>query len=225
MQAVRFHMDAENGKPASLPQVQELQMAGTEEGVEMMNEVTSINQSIQAFREAFASGINSITKAAEIYVRSLDENPRNADKFKDAFADQIPATAWSGFEAVGRKWMHPRLLMGGIANTKKSTIIKRLPYSLQERVFDRERFDLLCADGDKLQIDVMEATPEQAEQIFDGTSVRSLSAQKAYIEARKAKPEKTAAEVLPYTISAGKVFFRRGVSLTKGELKNILQAL
>jgi hypothetical protein len=190
-----------------------------------MNEVVNINESIQAFREAFASGINSITKAAEIYVRSLDENPRNADKFKEAFADQIPATAWSGFEAVGRKWMHPRLLMGGIANTKKSTIIKRLPYSMQERVFNRERFDLLCADGDKLQVDVMEATPEQVEQIFDGSSVRNLSAQKAYIEARKAEPEKTATEVLPYTISDGKVCFRRGVSLSKSELRNILQAM
>jgi hypothetical protein len=208
-----------------MPEVQKLFMARTKEGMEMMNEVISINQAIQDFRAAFSSGIDSIVKAAEIYVRAIDDNPRNADKFKEAFADSIPNSAWSGFEAVGRKWMHPRLLMGGIANTKKSTIIKRLPYSMQDSVFKRERFDLLCANGDTLQVDVLEATPEQVEQIFDGTSVRSMSAQKAYIEARKAEPVKTATEVLPYTISNGKVCFRRGVVLTRGEIKNILQAL
>ena len=193
-----------------------------------MNETTAMTttEAISEFRKAFESGINSIVTAANIYVAAIDENPRNADQFRLAFADSIPSSAWSGFEAVGRKWMHPKLLMGGISTGKKSTMIKRLPYSMQERVFDRERFDLLCANGDKLQIDIMEATPEQAEQIFDGSSVRSLSAQKSFIESRreqaKSQPEP---DVMPYTIMGGKVSFRRGVSLTRQEVKRLLQEM
>jgi len=193
-----------------------------------MSETTAMTttQAISEFRKAFESGLNSIVTAANIYVASIDENPRNADQFKLAFADSIPASAWSGFEAVGRKWMHPKLIMGGMANSKKSSVIKRLPYSLQERVFEHERFDLLCANGDTLQIDVTEATPEQAEQIFDGSAIRSLSAQKCLIEARREKaqivPEP---DTLPYTIRDGKVTFRRGVTMTRQEIKRLLEAM
>jgi len=193
-----------------------------------MSETTAMTttQAISEFRKAFESGLNSIVTAANIYVASIDENPRNADQFKLAFADSIPASAWSGFEAVGRKWMHPKLIMGGMANSKKSSVIKRLPYSLQERVFEHERFDLLCANGDTLQIDVTEATPEQAEQIFDGSTIRSLSAQKCLIEARREKaqivPEP---DTLPYTIRDGKVTFRRGVTMTRQEIKRLLEAM
>ena len=181
-------------------------------------------EAISEFRKAFESGINSIVTAANIYVAAIDENPRNADQFRLAFADSIPSSAWSGFEAVGRKWMHPKLLMGPISNGKKSTMIKRLPYSMQERVFDRERFDLLCANGDKLQIDIMEATPEQAEQIFDGSAIRSLSAQKAYIEARsKVTPSALPEIIPPWSPCAGGVVINKAGRYTRKELKRMLQ--
>jgi len=191
-----------------------------------MNETTAMTttEAISEFRKAFESGINSIVTAANIYVAAIDENPRNADQFRLAFADSIPSSAWSGFEAVGRKWMHPKLLMGPISNGKKSTMIKRLPYSMQERVFDRERFDLLCANGDKLQIDIMEATPEQAEQIFDGSAIRSLSAQKAYIEARsKVTPSALPEIIPPWSPCAGGVVINKAGRYTRKELKRMLQ--
>ena len=193
-----------------------------------MNETTAMTttEAISEFRKAFESGINSIVTAANIYVAAIDENPRNADQFRLAFADSIPSSAWSGFEAVGRKWMHPKLLMGPISNGKKSTMIKRLPYSMQVRVFDRERFDLLCANGDKLQIDIMEATPEQAEQIFDGSAIRSLSAQKAYIEARsKVTPSALPEIIPPWSPCAGGVVINKAGRYTRKELKRMLQEM
>jgi len=181
---------------------------------------------IAEFRTALQDGINGIVKAAEIYVAAVDDDPRNADRFRDEFADWVPASAWGQFEAVGRKWMHPKLLMGGMADRKKAGLIKRLPYSMQERVFDRERFPLLTSDGDTLQIDMLEAAPEQAEQLCNGSAIRNLSEQRAWMEARRAAEADTEkAEVLPYTITGGKVTFRRRCVLNRQELKRLLQEM
>jgi len=137
------------------------------------------------FRTALQAGIDGIVRASEIYVAALDEDPRNADTFRAKFAEWVPAAAWAQFEAVGRKWMHPRLLMGGVSDPKKSKCIKRLPYSTQERIFKRDRFQLLTADGDTLEVDLLEATASQAEQLCGDANMRTLAEQKAWLEARR----------------------------------------
>ena len=186
-----------------------------------MNNLVTITTRLAEFKAAFTQGIEGIVKAAEIYVAALDEDPRNADKFRDAFSDMLPPSAWGQLESVGRKVMHPRLLMGGVCDRKKSTFIKRLAYSMQERVFNRERFKLLTEDGQTLEVDLMEATPEQCEQLCDGSGIRNLSAQKAWMEARKVHASEPC-EVLPYTISGDRVTFRRGCVLTRAEMKRLL---
>ena len=188
-----------------------------------MKQAVEIRSRMAEFKAALQAGIEGIVRAGEIYVAALDENPRNADVFRKEFAEFVPPGAWSSFEAVGRKWMHPRLIMGGVGDRKKNTIIKKMPYSMQERIFARERFPLLTANGDTLQIDVLEATAEQAEQLCNGQGIRSASEQRAWLEARQAgQPEAIPAELLPYTITDGKVTFRRGVTLNRAELRRLL---
>lgn len=184
----------------------------------------TIQNHIDEFKKALEAGINGIVEASQIYVKAIDEDPYCATDFQEAFADCVPNSAWANFEAVGRKWMHPKLLMGGIANRKKNAIIKNLPYSTQERIFEKERFDLLTVDGDKLQIDLLEATVPQMEQVCGDGSVRTMSEQRAWIEQQK-KNEKIEAETLPYVINANSVTFKRGTRLTRGELKRILQEM
>jgi len=174
---------------------------------------------IEQFRDAFTSGIDSIVESAKIYVEAIEDDPNNKSKFVEAFEDVIPVSAWSGFEAVGRKWMHPKLLLGG---GKYASKIKRLPYSDQERIFEGARFDMLTSDGQTLKVDVRNITKEQADQMFNNTHIRTLAEQKAWIESRKAEPEEVV-ELIPYTISGSKVRFRRNVELTRNELKRILQ--
>lgn len=179
---------------------------------------------IEQFKNAFSSGIDSIVNASQIYVKAIDEDITIKDRFRDEFADIISSSAWSGFEAVGRKWMHPKLLMGG--GGRYSSQIKRLPYSDQEQIFNGTRYELLTADGDTLRVDVRSITPEQAEQLFDRSHIRSLSEQKAWLEARKNMPKKSEeVEVMPYSITDGKVYFRKGTSLTRTELKRLLQEM
>ena len=179
---------------------------------------------IEQFKQAFTAGIESIVKASEIYVKAIDEDPAIKDRFRNEFSDIIPSSAWSGFEAVGRKWMHPKLLMGG--GGRYSTQIKKLPYSDQDQIFTGKRYGLLTADGDTLMVDVRSITPEQAEQLFDRSHIGSLAEQKAWIEARKKMPQKAEeVQVMPYSITDGKVYFRKGTSLTRVELKRLLQEM
>jgi hypothetical protein len=179
-----------------------------------MNELTE--SAIEKFRDAFARGIAGIVEAGEIYVKAIDADASAADTFRERFSDCLPASAWTGFEAVGRKWMHPKLMLGGMADRKTAARVKLLPYSMQTRVFNKERFDLLLLD----------CTPEQSEQLFDGPVIRDVSAQRAYLETttRKAKamPE---AEPLPYVISGGRITFRKTTSMSKSEMKRIIQGM
>jgi hypothetical protein len=189
-------------------------MGRTKKGDEMSMDAITTTRYISEFKSAFAAGIDSIVNASEIYVKAIDEDPAIKDRFRDEFADIIPSSAWSGFEAVGRKWMHPKLLMGG--GGRYSSQIKRLPYSDQEQIFSGTRYGLLTADGDTLRVDVRSITPEQAEQLFDRSHIRSLAEQKAWLEARKSAPQKAEdVQVMPYSITDGKVYFRKGTSLTR----------
>ena len=187
-----------------------------------MNEVVKRDY-IEEFRKAFSMGIENISKAAEIYVAAIEENKNNAAKFHEVFEDMIPAKSWGMLEAVGKKWMHPKLLMGtGGQNSGK---IRRLPYSTQEQVFNGERFDLLTKTGDLLKVDLRECTPEQVEQLLNGSVVRTISHQKAWLESRVVSDKEQKAEPLPYSIHDGKVTFRRGVVMTKRELNRIISEL
>jgi len=187
-----------------------------------MNELTKRDY-VQEFRKAFSAGIDSIVEASGIYVAALDENSQNAALFQEAFGDLIPASAWGSFEAVGRKWMHPKLLLN--AGGKYSGKIKRLPYSTQEAIFEGMRFDLLTRTGDTLKVDVMECTPDQVEQLIDGSNLRNVSAQRAYLESQKTTPKSEDVEPMPYVIYKGKVIFRRGTSMGRREIVRLLKEL
>jgi hypothetical protein len=189
---------------------------------------TKLENRISEFREALTAGIDGIVKAANIYVKAIDEDPTIADKFSDEFANVIPSNAWSYFEAVGRKWMHPRLLMGGMSDRKKHAVIKKLPYSVQEKVFNGDRFKLLTPSGDVLNVDLKEATISQMEQICNGDSIRTISAQKAWlVEKQSTKVQNTELQSIeenqpPYRINGGKVTFVKDVVLTRADIKKIL---
>lgn len=181
-----------------------------------------IKRQVEEFRDAINQGINGFVRCGEIYVQTIDNDPDASETFRLEFADIIPSEMWSNFEAIGRKWMHPRLLMGGMTNRRKAAKIKQLPYSLQEKIFNHNRFELLLEGGDKLKLDIMEATTDQVEQLFSDNNIRTLPEQRAWIEDRKASVSDETVEVLPYVIRNGCVIFRKNVKLTRSEMKRLL---
>lgn len=182
---------------------------------------------VQSFRTALTNGIDGIVKAAHIYVAAIDKDPRNQGAFEDGCSDILPHQAWAQFEAIGRRVIHPKLLFGGMASRPKAHLLKRLPYSAQERLLNRGKMELVCSGGDRLKVTIYDATVEQAKQLIGDRAVRTPEEQKAWMEAQKQRvampPEP--ASVMPYTITDGKVTFRRAVTLTKREVQRILQEL
>ena len=176
---------------------------------------------IGEFKDAITNGINGFVKAGEIYVKAIDQDPEYADKMQLEFSDIVPAKAWKQFEAIGRKWIHPKLILGGMSDAKKTNIVKRLPYSLQNRVFDGEKFPLLIAGGDVLEVSILDASSEQTMQLCGEGNMRTLREQKAYIENSKLREDLKPQE-LPYYVQKGKVIFRKNTEITRAELKQLL---
>ena len=179
------------------------------------------------FKSALYAGCEGIARAARIYVEFLDREPLKADEFRSLADDMVPFHVWSLLEQVGRKQLHPRLLLGG---GRHGNVIRRLPYSIQEKILERkEKFELVTSGGEILKVDLQTCEPEQIAQIVDGDQIREPSAQRAYIENRKAraalakKPEP--AELLPYQIIGGAILFRKDCRLTKRELKKLVETL
>lgn len=192
------------------------------------NEIQKHNY-IEEFREALSSMINATAKAAAIYVKAIDEDPLIKYDFIEQFDGIIPASAWSGFEAVGRKAIHPNLLFGGVKHTR---FIKLLPYSDQEAILGGKRYPLLIDRGDSINVDPREITTEQANQLFGGNHIRTLQEQLAYIKSlvRPSHPdaletiEQTAIQS-PYKIANHKVYVRADTVFTKRELLKLIEVL
>ena len=191
----------------------------------MITELTKTYEEItNEFKDAITNGINGFVKAGEIYVKAIDQDPAYADKMQLEFSDIVPAKAWKQFEAIGRKWIHPKLILGGMSDPKKTNIVKRLPYSLQNRVFEGEKFELLISGGDVLKVSALDASSEQTLLLFGDGDLRSLREQKAYIENSKLQEDLMPQE-LPYYFQKGKIIFRKNTELTRAEMKQLLTQL
>jgi hypothetical protein len=188
-----------------------------------MNEVVKRDY-VAEFKEAYVSALDRVQKMAEIYVAALDEDLKNKDRFVAECSSFVPANLWIELEAVGRKWKHPKMLLG---NTSNSSLIKVLPYSDQERLISGERVEMLTPSG-VLMVNIADATPTQASQIIDKANrkIRDVAAQRLYIEANNKRPVVDVESVeMPYTISGGKVHFKKGVTLTRKEIAAILREI
>lgn len=194
----------------------------------MNNEIvawTSVEEWCSALERAIEGAANSIVEMANLYVAGIDQNPKWADIIKDRMSAVVPPRCWAQYEAIGRKWVHPQLVIG--TGSRNDAKLKRLAYSLQERIFTGERFELLTADGGTLLVDLRELDVGQIDQMIDGSEIRTLSAQKVYLESLRMKQvrEEEPEAGLPYRV-VGKgrslrVVFDKKTSLTRDELRRL----
>ena len=180
---------------------------------------------LEQFSISFTQGLESIAKAASIYVKAIDESHSMKGKFIERFAGVIPAGAWANFEAVGRKTMHPRIMLGVGRNT---SFIKRLPFSDQEDIVNGKKVELLTADGDSLPVDARDISAHQSRQLFAGNHIRTLSEQRAFIEDDNRIEKDNAVElakIIRYRIENGNVHFAHNTVFTMNELITITAEL
>ena len=142
-----------------------------------------IKDEIAEFTTLIAAGVEAWLRAGEIVVRSLDADPEWIDKVCLRCPEITPETVLA-FDRVGRKKLHPRLLL---SNKPGAARLRSLPIELQEKYLVAP-IPVLIKNGAKVEdlaVSVWNLTVEQCRQAFDGDSLRSLGAQRAWLESRQ----------------------------------------
>jgi hypothetical protein len=168
------------------------------------------------------NGIECWYKAGEIIVQLVDEHDMTISDICDR-SQYLTEDVVGRFEQLGRKQIMPKLL---VADYPAAKYLVRLPYSEQKRALE-EPLDLLVLEGKQpttLKVSVENLTPQQCRQVFN-KNIRSVGAQRAWLEERKTKEEmapvvKRVHEL--YRVRGKRVVFMQPCELTSRQLANII---
>jgi len=183
------------------------------------------NESILQFIALFKQGVEAWIKAGEILVKLVEDDPHAYDYIIQK-CPQLNAGILGRFEQMGRKTLHPQLLLTASPGFAK---LQKLPFSLQERYIEEPVPLVVHTDEgtDILLVQAKNMTKEQANQVFAPGRIRTEGEQKALLMQQRsnaARPiNKDSAPA--WTIKSGRVIFREGTSLTAGELATIIAQL
>ena len=178
------------------------------------------NQKIQTFIALFKEGVEAWIKAGEILVELVESDPHTYDYIIQE-CPQLNAGILGRFEQLGRKLLHPQLLLTASPGFAKLTT---MPFSLQERYLEEPIPIIVEIDGrtDVAMVQAKNMTKEQADQIFTTGRIRTEGEQKAWILQRQQNAVKpTPAFSKPWTIKGSKVLIN-GLEFTRKELAGIL---
>jgi len=193
----------------------------------LMNE-TAIKKTVMDLRLAIQAGIDAWTKAGEAVVQLLDEQGMTLEEIAMcANHELITASVLGEFERVGRKQVLPKLLA---ARFPAAGSVKRLPLSEQQRVMEEGVYIVVMhgKSADELKVNVRDLTSTQAKQVFRDTEIRSVGAQRAWLEEQRSQKESKTIRTgqhLSWCVKHGKVIFREACELTRQELAVILTQL
>lgn len=171
-------------------------------------------------------GVDAWRQAGQLIAQDLDE----AEDFESAKDDlcsslNIGEDIVMRFYAIGKRMTYAPLL---IADGPGVIALLKCPYELQER-YATEPLDVLVRKGDDwttLKITARNLTPDQAKQVFKNGEIRSIAAQRAFIEGRatlRYNPNVT--QEAPYVIRNHRLVIRNGPTFTASELLRILAAM
>jgi len=178
--------------------------------------------------ELLAQGQDCITKAANIYVSIIDENPSYKELLQSKYTN-FPKSLWSRLELVGRKQLTPLLIADCGLYVNK---LKNLPLPDQEKAL-KEGVEILVDDGnDKMKVNPANASREQLEQMFAYDHIRDEAEQRAWIKSRSKLAEKvrkkteakkeTMDDIAPYEVKGGKLVIKKPCTLNAIDLSYIL---
>lgn len=186
--------------------------------------VHNVDAKIQEFAKCVSDGIESWVRAGEIVAEILGADPSAIDRICNAIPG-LPKDVIYRFEAIGRKEIHPKLLLSGAPGIRR---LAAMPYSLQ-CTHVSEPISLLIINGEKhdtLMVETANLTSDQCRQVFANNHVRNLAEQRAWLESeRKQQAIEHEASLVPYSICKGKVTFRTGCTMTRREIQHLLKIL
>jgi hypothetical protein len=162
--------------------------------------------------------------AGEILVQMVEQDPYVYDYIIQQ-CPQINAGILGRFEQMGRKTLHPQLLLTASPGFAK---LQRLPYSLQERYIEEPVPVIVhTEDGtDVLLVKAKDMTKEQAAQVFAPGRIRTEGEQKAFLvqQASHRASDKKESVDRPWKIRGHRAIIN-GVEFTRKELYAILSQM
>lgn len=186
--------------------------------------LASQNKQITEFIALFQEGVNAWIKAGELLVQMVEEDPH----IYDYIIEQCPnlnAGILGRFEQMGRKTLHPQLLLSASPGFSK---LSKLPFSMQERYLTEPVPIIVHTENgtDVLLVEAKNMTKEQANQVFAPGRIRTEGEQKAWLMQQRSLAAKPAGTNIPaWSIKGGRVVFNAGASLSAGELATIITQL
>ena len=191
----------------------------------MTTTLTNQQAQIEAFITHFRRGVEEWITAGEILVQMVEQDPYVYDYIIQQ-CPQINAGILGRFEQMGRKTLHPQLLLTASPGFAK---LQRLPYSLQERYIEEPVPVIVhTEDGtDVLLVKAKDMTKEQAAQVFAPGRIRTEGEQKAFLvqqASHRASDKKESVVDRPWKIRGHRAIIN-GVEFTRKELYAILSQM
>ena len=172
--------------------------------------------------ECIQAGIEAWKTAGELLVDLLDGGETLISLCDKINNPNFTPEVLGSFERIGRGQMHHRLML---ASYPAARFISRLPYSLQEDAMDELQDLAVLSNGtiDTLKVATHDLSAAQCKQLFEDGGLRSIGAQRVYLEGLAAKEEREkliAKDKTPYIIGSRghSIIFRQGVELDRREL-------
>lgn len=178
-----------------------------------------IQQEVDRFVQLVHSGLESWIEAGKIVASAVDKDPDWVANVNKAHPEISEDTIWA-FDRIGRNQLHPKLLMSNCPGAKR---LRRLPYASQQKYAD-EPVELLVRNGgnwDTLNVSIYNLTPDQSKQVFGTDGVRTVPAQRAYIESENAATPPIQFDE-PFRVSGRTLVVVEPCKLTAKQLANIL---
>lgn len=178
----------------------------------------SKTNAIEEFYSLVMEGVKAWKKAGEIVAKQVDVDPEFPDKIHDAHPE-ISVDFVLAFDRIGRRLLHPDLLMDDSPGTCR---LRELPFDVQAKHLTKP-VQLLVVNGnkyDELSVDVRNLTAAQARQVFSKSGVRSIAAQRAWLEDKNAKQSVPSDE--PYRIVGRKLIVMEPTSFSPKQLAQFL---
>ena len=179
---------------------------------------SELQSRVLQFKEAMTAGLEGIAEASRVYVNTIDAHPELEKEFKAQCQGFVPASAWKRLEDIGRRRVHPRLVLGGVEDMDKHSRVSQLPYDTQEQIMKRKKLSVLTDEGTIERKDVFEMTRTEVARAIGGGVIRKVPEQRKYLEEQKERKND-----LPYYIEGGVAFFKRGARLTKVQVEKLLK--
>lgn len=201
----------------------------------MTNQVIVLDRSIKdvnynlvnQFDKLFENYLNNLQELAIAYVNMIESNIKYKEILMNKYEFTCPSF-WRHLENIGRNKLYPQLFV--YQNSIWINKVLKLSLTEQQDLFENG-VSVYCQGNDSLKVKLQDLSKAQVDIVFDSNNgnVRSLAAQKAYIESQKVEKEIIDFKIInkskkKYKIKDGFAVIKN-VRFTKDELLEMVREL